>query len=233
MAYMTDSPPSDGLIALDKLTLVLLHDEPIGGGACAMRLSGFRGCRVPWGTCFGGPSNCRFAKDLMLQPIAGGNGYRLDVASEELLGLGLQLKRELDRPMRFHQPVRDRATLPKLWAGFAPDVSAGVYLDGPELAAYASRSGKTPEFLKEQVRREHHGLTLHPLAWVSHHWHTMAAVYADLRHFPKRQVFRLGGRQDLAGFQDAAEFDFSCHARRSRRRRRRRFVAGSGSPACR
>jgi hypothetical protein len=63
--------------------------------------------------------------------------------------------------------------------------------------------------LLEHLRRDHLGLVLHPLAWVSHHWQQAVAVFADLEQFPRRQVFHL--RQpsdDLVGFQNAAEFDF-------------------------
>jgi hypothetical protein len=227
MGYLTDSPAIDGLIEIEKLTFVLLHDEPIRGGACAVRLSGFRGCRVPWGTRLGSRNNCRFIKDLMLQPVRGGQGYRLDLNDEELLGLGLQLDHELDQHARFHKSVRDRPMLPKLWAGFEPDVAAGVNVEGPELQAYASQTGKTPQALMERLRREHQGLTVFPLAWVSHLWRAIAAVYADLRHYPKRQLFRLERSDNLVGFQGAAEFDFTCRAVAVRRRRRRRSLAKS------
>jgi hypothetical protein len=228
LSYMTDCPVSDGLIEVEKLTLVLVYDEPIRGGTCAVRASAYSGSRVPWGVRFGGRRNGRFIKDLMLQPVPGGQGYRLDLANEELLALGLQLDRELGRHARFHKPVRDRPALPKLWAGFAPDVALGISVDGPELQAYASRIGKTPQALIERLRREHQGLTILPLAWVSHHWRAIDTVYADLLHFPKRQVFRLDQREDLAGFHDAAEFDFACRTRAARRRRRHALaLAGS------
>ena len=46
--------------------------------------------RIPWGVRFGGPDNCRFFKDLRLQPVPAGRGYRLDLADEDLLTLGLR-----------------------------------------------------------------------------------------------------------------------------------------------
>jgi len=59
------------------------------------------------------------------------------------------------------------------------------------------------------ARRDYQGLTLFPLAWVSHHWQQAVAVFADLERFPRRQVFRLGQLpDDLVGYQDATEYDF-------------------------
>ena len=80
----------------------------------------------------------------MLQPVPGGEGYRLDLANEELLTLGLQLERDMDRHVRSHKPLRDRPSLPKLWAGFPAEIAASITGDGPELAAYAVRIGTDP-----------------------------------------------------------------------------------------
>jgi hypothetical protein len=147
----------------------------------------------------------------MLQPVPGGEGYRLDAADEELLDLGLQLDRELSS---YRQRVRERPSLPKLWAGFCPKDTADINGDGPELAAYAARVNQTPASVLEHLRRECHGLTLYPLAWVSHRWRQAAAIFADLQHFPMRQVYRLNDGDGLSGFHGAAEFDF-CRRRRS------------------
>ena len=54
LGYLTDCPTVDGLIEVEKLTMVLLHDEPIRFGQCALRLAGHCGSRVPWGVRFGG-----------------------------------------------------------------------------------------------------------------------------------------------------------------------------------
>ena len=63
---------------------------------------------------------------------------------------------------------------------------------------------------------------------VSNHWRRAAAVLDDLERFPRRQAFALRQpREDLIGFQDAAEFDFlssrfrTAGKRRQRRRRRK------------
>ncbi|MFH1265220.1 MAG: hypothetical protein ABIK89_05790 [Planctomycetota bacterium] len=222
LGYLAGGPVIDGLVEIDRLTTVILYDEPIRPGYCALRLAGYSSSRIPWGVRFGGPEQCRFLKDLSLQPVSGAQGYRLDLASDELLVLGLQLERELDRHARYRQRhVRKRPRLPKLWAGFLPADSASITGDGPELAAYAARTGRLPQRLLKHLRRDRFGLALYPLAWVSHHWQQAVAVFADLGRFPKRQVFRL--RQlpdDLVGYQDAAEFNFRDSRLRQRRRRR-------------
>jgi hypothetical protein len=215
MGYLTDGPVVDNLIEIEKFTLVLLYDDPIRSGHCALRLAGYSGSRVPWGVRFGGQAACRFVKDLALQPVPGGEGYRIDFADEELLRLALALNRQLDRDARFGREVRNRPFLPKLWAGFHAADAATITGDGPELAAYAARTGRSPQRPLEHLRRDHLGLALYPLAWVSHHWQQAVAVFADLERFPRRQVFRLWQpADDLVGYQGAAEFDFHDHCRR-------------------
>ena len=226
MGYVTDSAPWHGLIEVEKLTLVLLYDDRIRGGQCTLRLAGYAGSRVPWGVHFGGRTNCRFLKDLMLQPVASGQGYRLDLSDDKLLWLALGLERQLSGHPR--SSVRARPLLPRLWAGFLPGEAAGISGDGPELFDYASRIGRAPARVLEHLRRDHQGLAIFPLSWVSHHWQQAAAIFADLRHFPHAQVFRLRQHVDLAGFQDASQFDFvglagGRRGRRPRGRRRRRL----------
>lgn len=216
LGYLTDGQVIDGLIAVEKLIFVLLHDELIRPRQCALRLAGYSGSRVPWGVRFGGRSNCRFVKDLMLQPVPDGEGYRLDAADEELITVGVQLDRELSsRRLR----LRERPLLPKLWAGFSPAKAASITGDGPELAAYAARVGKPAECLFQQLRRDHQSLSLHPLAWVSHHWQQAVTIFADLTCFPERQVLRVQQQDDLAGYYGAAEFNFSRPCNKHRRLR--------------
>lgn len=213
MGYLVDGPVGDELVEIKRLTLVLLYDEPIRRGQCGLRLAGFSGGPVPWGAHFGGPTQCRFHKDLMLQPVAAGQGYRMDLADTELLALGLRLCRDLDRHTRYcPQPRREQVLLPKLWAAFHPEDMAEITGDGQELAAYAARIGRPPQHLLRRLCHKHAGFLLFPLAWVSHHWQQIVTIYADLARFPPRQVFRLT-RSSLAGFQDAAEFDFRSHVR--------------------
>jgi len=160
--------------------------------------------------------------------VPNGPGLRLNSASTDLLRLGLQLDRDLERHVRRSSlPMRQQPRLPCLWAGFKPADAANITGDGPELEAYSRRTGKSPWRLMEQIRREYFGLSLHPFPWVSHHWRQAVAVFADLERFPQRQVFSLRcPADDLVGFQEAAAFDFlrnrfySAAKRRSRRQRR-------------
>jgi hypothetical protein len=215
MGYLANGPVIDGLIEVEDLTLALLYDEQLPHGHCALRLAGYCGARIPWGVRFGSPDQCKFFKDLSLQPVPGARGYRLDLDDQDILSVGLGLEREMDRCARYrHRCIREQVYLPKLWAGFQPADAAGIYGDGPELAAYASRTGKSPRYLLERLRRDCLGLAVYPLPWVSHHWQQAVAVFTDLGRFPKRQVFRL--RQlpdDLVGFQGAVEFDLHSHFR--------------------
>jgi hypothetical protein len=196
-------------------------------------LAGYAGSRVPWGVRFGGHENCRFYKDLLLQPVAGARGYRLDLANPELLELGLQLDRELDRHTRYlRRQVHAHLRLPKLWAAFRPTDAAAIIGDGPELAVYAARTGKSPECLLERLRRDHRGLIWYPLAWVSHHWEQAVAIFADLNRFPRRQVFCVQQQSDdLVGYQDAAEFHFQGGFRAGVKRRSRRLRKPVLAPA--
>lgn len=213
LSYRTSGPVIDGLINIVHLHTVILYDVQLRAGHCALRLAGFAGAHVPWGVSFAGPDQSRFRKDLRLQPVPGGLGYRLDLADEELLVLGLGLERELDRCERFcQQRVRPRPVLPKLWAGFSPAEAKTITGAGPELEAYAARAGRSPRRLLQQLRREHLGMILYPLAWTSHHWEQAAAVFADLEDLPRRQVFRLKAMpDDLAGFHGASMYDFRDH----------------------
>ena len=139
-----------------------------------------------------------------------------------------EIVRELDKHVRCRSlPVRRQLRLPCLWAGFKPAAVAMITGDGPEMEAYSRRTGKSVEQLMDEIRREHFGLSLFPLPWVSHHWQQAMVVYADLARFPQRQVFPFHRLTDsLTGFQDAAEFDllrtrFCLSVKRCPRRPRR------------
>ena len=210
LGYLANGPVIEGLIEIEKLVTVLLYDEPTDKGRLALRLVGYSASRVPWGVRFGGPERCRFEKNLFLQPVPQARGYRLDLASTELLQLGLGLDREIERHCRYRpRQARRDIRLPKLWAGFRADDVENITGDGPELADYAQRIGMSVERLMEQLCRNYFGLTLHPLAWVSHRWQQAVAIFADLTRFPRRQVFSLNQLPgNLVGFQGAAEFNF-------------------------
>jgi hypothetical protein len=220
----------DGLVEVEKLRIIILYDEPLRWRHCALRLAGYSGSRIPWGVRFGGPENCRFCKDLRLQPVPDGPGYRLDLADEGLLTLGLGLERVLDRCAWYSQrQIREHVCLPKLWAAFSPADAMNITGDGPELEAYAQRTGRSPQRLLEHLRRDHLGMTILPLAWVSHHRQQAVAVFADLKRFPRCQVFRLRHiPDDLIGFQGAAEHNFYQFGRCKQRILHRRGAGRSG-----
>lgn len=224
LGYLTNGPVVEGLIEIQKLVLVVLYDEPDDHGRLALRLAGFCGAAVPWGVKWGGPEQSRFFKNLCLQPRPEARGARADLASTDLVRLGLQLDRELERHVRYHrrrtpQPVQ----LPRVWAGFRPD-SRTITGDGPELAAHCRKTGRTASDLLQNSCRDHFGLKILPLEWTSHQWQQMAAVFADLENFPRRQVFSLQHRpEDLLGYHGAAEHDFYWS----------RFRAPSRSPGVR
>ena len=152
----------EGLIELERLTIVILYDEPIRPGHHTLRLAGFSGVRVPWGVKGGGAERCRFLKNLLLQPVPNGPGLRLNTASTALLRLGLQLDRDLERHVRRPWlPVRQQPRLPCLWAGFKPADAAAITGDGPELEAYSRHTGKSANNrLLQGIRREYIGLSL-------------------------------------------------------------------------
>jgi len=229
LGYLTDGPLVDGLIEIEKLTFVLLHDDPIPGGPCALRLAGYSCHRVPWGVRIGGAGHCKFRKDLFLQPVPDGSGFRLDQANGELIELGLELDREQYRHARMRKDARDRPWLPTFWAGFPPEIAASISGGGPELQADAARNGIEPQALLDRLRRHHDGMVAFPLPWVSQHWQQATAIFADLTNFPKRQVFRNCQPEDRTGFYKAAEFDFLCRpvARRRPMWRRRRAAAAA------
>jgi len=209
LGYLVNGAVVDGLVEIENLVLVVLYEEATDSGRLALRLAGFGGARMPWGVMWGGPDQSKFYKDLLLRPVPGARGIRLDASRTKLLQLALQLDRQLRRHARRLRHVRrQRPQLPRLWAGFRASVVPDVAGDGPELASEARRTGKPASRLLEEARRMHEGLTLYPLPWVSHHETLASAVFADLGSVPRLQVFSLRSLpESLQGFQGAAQFD--------------------------
>jgi len=229
LGWLVDGPVCSGLAELERLTLVVLYDEPLRHGPSVLCLAGYSGTQVPWGVMWGGAEQCRFFKDLLLQPVPQGRGLRLDLARPRTLRLGLQLEHDLDhyarRPALYSRPS---VRLPCLWAAFRHQHTAGPKGDGPEFETYARRTRKSTAEAFMAVRREHYGLWLHPLAWVSRYWEQIAAIFVDLARFPKRQVLGLDGLPgNLTGYQDAAEFNFFESLFRGQNRQGRKVVAAA------
>ena len=224
LGYLTNGPTLDGMIEVEKLVLVVLYDEPVHGGPLCLRLAGVSGKPVPWGVCWGGRAGSKFFKDLRLQPAPQAQGRRMNADDTELLQLGLQLERQLQRHLRNRWlPVNRQPELPPVWAGFRRPDARDIQGDGPELAAACRQRRKSPKQLLASTKRDYHGLVLYPLEWVSHRWKQAVAVLADLERFPKWQVFSLKEfPAELQGYRGAAQYDFFTSRFRSDRKPRRR-----------
>ena len=71
MGYLANGPVHAGLIEIEHLTMVVLYEESLTPQYSALALAGFAARRIPWGIRLGGPGQCRFCKDLRLQPVPG------------------------------------------------------------------------------------------------------------------------------------------------------------------
>lgn len=209
LGSLINGPVVDHLVEIENLVLVTVYDELLESGKLALRLAGFSGILRPWGVAWGGREGSLFFKDLLLRPQGQARGRRLDARREGLLALALTLDRQIERHARYPWIARTRRLkLPRLWAAFRSAVALRITGDGPELAASSRQAGRSPKELFAESRRAHEGLVLYPLEWVSHEWQRTAAVFADLRTFPRWQVVplaRLPG--DLQGFRGASQFD--------------------------
>ena len=210
MGYLTNGPVVEDLIEIDKLVLVVVHDETAARGNLMTRVAGYSGCSIPWGIRWGGAENSLFEKNLLLQPMAGARGQRLDTASESLLRLALQLDRDMQRHLPTDAAARvNNCSCRNSGPVFAPPMWPHVEPGGPELAEHCAKTGRSADDAMAAIQRSYFGLLLCPFAWVSSAWQQVAAVFADLRRFPLRQVFPVTTLpEDLVGFQGAAEYDF-------------------------
>lgn len=208
LGYLTNGPVRGGLVPVEHLVLVVLRAPHSQSG---LPLAGFSAERVEWGVAWGGPDRNPFAKDLALEPQVAARGRRLDLARSRLLELGLRLEHELHRAGRYARlRSRRRFTLPPLWAGFRPADAAGLQGEGPEFSEAARMAKKkSASQLLAEAGRDHQGLRLFPLDWVSHRWRQAVEVFADLSRFPQRQAVRLReGAIDLVGYRGACQFNF-------------------------
>lgn len=207
LGYLANGPVQHGFIDIEHLVLVVLHAAP---ARRELPLVGFSAEPVEWGVAWGGPMRNPFFKDLALEPSDGAHGRRLDLSRSRLIELGLQLERDLRRAGRSRRlPLRRRVALPRLWAGVRITDARSLQGDGPEFAEACRQSGKAPRELFPQAARNHQGLKLLPLDWVSHRWQQFVGVFAEIGRFPQGQVFRLREAQrDLVGYRGASQFDF-------------------------
>ena len=233
LSYLVNGPVIEGLIDLRRLVLVVLHDQLRGEESPVIRVAGYTGTVIPWGVMFGGADQIRLDKNLSLAPAANARGGRLDLAQGGLLSLALQLDRQLERHLDYpHLPRRTRPRLPQLWATVDRAVVDEVCREGLQYRDQSSNDDMPPYKCLAASRRELSGMSLLPLELISHAWQRFGAVFADLRQFPKRQVFSVENpAADLCGYDGAVEFDFfhsrfgTPSSRPSQRRRRRRRAA--------
>lgn len=224
MSVLSKARLHEGLIPLRRVLLVVLYDEDMGWSPPWTRLAGYGARRVPWGIRCGGAQDCRFDKNANLRPKPRAVGWRMDSRNRTVLRTARQLRKEIasrrDEP---NGAISTQIQLPEFWAAFGPCDIDRIDGDGPELLGEVHTTGQSAEDLMHERRRNHNGLTLYPLPWVSHLWERFRAVFVDLADFPTYQVFRLSDpASDLCGFRAACEFDFfhsrfrglGCHDKR-------------------
>lgn len=210
IGYLTSGPALDGLIELQNLVLTVLYDQPCGHQSVAVRAAGFAAEIVPWGIEWGGPEKSRFLKNLTQRPARGARGRCIDLASTKLLELALELDRQVERrSRRRYLPIRRQLRLPSHWVGFHKSAASELTFEGPELERFCLRINGSVQDAVERKRREHYGLVLYPLEWVSHVLQSAVTVFADLNRTPACQVFQLHcPSKDLVGYSGAVKFDF-------------------------
>ena len=213
IGYLTSGPVLDGLMELQNLVLTVLYDRPCSPSGTP-HVAGFGADIVPWGIECGGPARSKFFKNLLLQPTRCARGRRIDFASAKLLELALQLDGQVERRARHrHLPIRPQLRLPSFWAGFHKSAATEAAIDGPELERFCRRTSRSVPEALDRVRREHFGLLLYPLEWVSHLLPSAVTVFADIARAQGPNVFRLQcPAKDLVGYLGAIKFDF--HATR-------------------
>jgi hypothetical protein len=215
LTYSAAGTIRNGLIEIERLTLIVFYDEDVAPWPPAIRVAGVSGRRVPWGVEFNVP---RFYKDLSRQPDDVGFGTRLAWRQTDLLHRALKL----DELVEFHSRFKSAelpATpyLPALWAGFRRLECGHALASGPEWEAARTASTAAPDELLSQTLRRHRGMDLLPLPWVSAAWEQFIGVFADLRTFPRRQVFAPQAvPADLRGNDGAMQFDFTTPEFRKR-----------------
>ena len=231
ITYLVRGRVEDGLVDVRHLSFIALHDKMQEDGSSIIRCAGYSAATVPWGVKIGGADDCKFEKNLAISPGSAARGARFDVLRGELLSLALSLDQVLERHSRYpHLPRRQQLRWPKLWAAFATDVAGRIELAGPEFesAHLGNECAAIPPLAGTAA-----GLALFPLAYVSHAWRQILAIFADLTTIPKRQVISLEpNARNLRGYEGAIEFDlvgsrFPLAAAARRRKAPRQFATAA------
>ena len=220
VGYLAGGAVIEGLVELTNLLLVVLYGQPVEHGAAALHVAGFGAEIVPWGIEWGGATRSRFLKDLLQQPGRNARGRCISHTSVTLLQLALELDQQLWSWRCRRHLAAERLRLPSLWAGFQKSVATEVTAQGPELERFCCRTNCCTQDAIERVRREHFGLSLYPLEWVSQSLPAAVTVFADMGRAPAIQVFKLRRpSEDLVGYVGAVHYDFA-NTRFGRRTRR-------------
>ncbi len=209
IGYQVQGKIVDGLTDVRRLLFVSLRDEREANGRLVTLVAGYKATAVPWGIQVGGPQQNPFAKDLRKAPAQGAHGRRFDLAHPDVLALALNLDQLLERHRQFpRMPRRRQPRWPMFWAAFSPRVACTLQGTGPEFEHCAGGLENGSADLFETNCRMIGGLVAFPLPFVSHAWQRFAAIYADLKTLPKRQVIELDRQsKNLRGFSQAVEFD--------------------------
>ncbi|MHB1038554.1 MAG: hypothetical protein ACYC35_29225 [Pirellulales bacterium] len=212
LGYLVSGQAVNGLVELERLTLVTLHAArlDVRWRGRALRLTGFRGSRIAHGVQWGGPGHVTIQRNLRLGLRRGIADRRGHSAGSEWKDLAAALERRLRAAARgWSRRGWTQFRLPRLWAGFAPQDAVEMYGAGPELEAASQRRRLLPQTLFRRATRAHLGLVLYPMDWVSHAWTNFRTAFAALETFPQIQVIRLHDpATDLVGHYGAAGFDF-------------------------
>jgi hypothetical protein len=206
MGFLHDRPAHHGLIEVKQLLLVALYDEGQGPQR-AIWLAGVVGRLAEWGVHFNAE---RVLRNLAWLPTCQMGMRRQPAIRAPLLDLGLRLDQFVELHTRFRDvSLPTQPVLPPLWAALRQADATPGHLDGPELEGACQRTGKAAGELFDTTLRRFRGLYLLPLEWVAGHWKRFVEVYADIKAFPRLQVFAPTAiPEGLTGYHGAASFDF-------------------------
>lgn len=210
MGLLVDGNQTSDLVEIEKLFVLIMHDEEFSPGRVAVRLSGYRVSRVEHGVQWGGTANSRLVKDLALAPRQFARGLRVDLTDATLLELALRLDRRIDQALRFQPSVsRRQLRLPGLWAGYQRSHEEKLTGSGPEFQALCERFKIESDSMFRKFRREYQGLVLYPLDFLTDQLGAAVAVFAEMHQFPQCHAFGLGSdASGLVGYLGASAFDF-------------------------
>jgi hypothetical protein len=215
IGFLVSGGQPAGLVELDKVTAVVVYDQPRGRGRSVTQLVGVRAVPCEHGVAWGGEGNVRFTKNPSLAPRAGSRGSRIDALRTRLFELALRLDHRIDQAMRLQSSGHTRQfRLPQAWVGFSDSDAMNLYGDGPEFEEACRWYGTSAQRMFESFRRSHQGLALYPLEWVSSQLEDAVGMFVEMSGMPRRQAFQVGGRAEgLEGQQGAMSYDFQLGQR--------------------